>query len=59
MNCTSEDLGNAIMALEGVRTELPRTSSDSEVPRLLAIARTHIETAELFIEKAADRLPSI
>lgn len=50
LNCRADDI-------EKIRDALPKTSGDVEVPRLLAIARTHLETAELFVRKAADRLP--
>lgn len=51
-------LDNAIVALEEVRNSFsPKAATtDPEIPRLLAIARTHIETAELFLEKASNRL---
>lgn len=50
-------LTSAVLRLEGIRFDLPKTYADTEVPRLLAIARTQIETAELFIHKAIARLP--
>lgn len=52
----SEYLNTIADDIRKLREALPRTADDAEVPRLLAIARTHLETAELFVQKAADRL---
>lgn len=50
-------LAESIHTLEHTRTALQGLrGSDPEIARLLAIARTQIETAELFLSKAGDRL---
>jgi hypothetical protein len=54
----SVDLLEIATDCENVREKLKSiNSSDADVPRLLAIARTHLETAQLYIEKASDRIP--